>query len=71
MHDHEAVNTTQTYQDAQRTAFTEDNPLVSATQHNSNNNHAGEGGGVSASAEENEAQKLSESLQYIDDESEI
>ncbi|XP_047446614.1 semaphorin-4E [Mugil cephalus] len=70
MHDQEAVNTTVAYGDAQRTALAEDKPLVFTTHNNSNNNHAGEEGAVGAS-EENEAPKLSASLQFIDDESEI
>ncbi|CAG5896830.1 semaphorin-4E-like isoform 1-T3 [Menidia menidia] len=66
-HDHETLNSSVAYQNAQRSA--EDKPLVSSAQHNSgsNNNHTTDGG-----AQETNAPKANlPTMQFIDDESEI
>ncbi|KAM7400842.1 hypothetical protein PAMA_005156 [Pampus argenteus] len=60
------LNPTVTYQEAQRSALTEDKPLVSGTDNgNRNNNH------TDAAEGENAPKVTLPSLQYIDDESEI
>lgn len=68
MEEQGGLNSTVTYQDAQRPAQAEDKPLVSGT--NFNNHTRGEG--AVGDAEENDLSKVNlQSLQFIDDESEI
>lgn len=63
--------TTVSHQDAQRPAQAEDKPLVSGSDNGTSNKHTREEEALSA-AKENDAPKINlQSLQFIDDESEI
>lgn len=66
------LDSTVTYQDAQRPALAEDKPLVSGRDNGTSNNNQTREEAAFSAADENDAPKINlQSLQFIDDESEI